>query len=826
MNESYHHPFFTRYVKWLNRYKGLLAILFILFFSLSVWKSSHLKLRSDFKQLLPENFQSVKDINRIAERMGGEGSLIVTIESKDPALSIRFANDLIAELKKYPPEYIYQIDYNVSDAKKFFEENKYLYMSLEDLQQIHDRLERRIQREKIKKTGLFLDLMSKEEKDKEFTTKDIEEKYRNKVSSYDQYIDGYFFGENGKLMAIVIRPPGSASGIDFSKKLVAKVKKTIEELNPSKYDSSLKVGLTGKFLRVLFEYQTLINDIVSTAALCVFLVLLSVYLYFKQLRMVLLMSWSLLNGVVWTFALTASGIGYLTTQTAFLGSIIVGNGINYSLILMARYIEERKKGTNSLDSLIIAIPSTLKGTLASSLNTSVAFGILIITEIRGFSHFGFIGGIGMLFCWLATYSVLPVFLMISEKIWPAFKKEDEKKIKFSLMNYLSIKITPWAKKLTYTSACFTFLCVPLLISFVPRSLEYDFSKLKVKGKGAEMNQEDLLNTRVRSIFGTSMNPAVLMADKTEQVIPLCNEIIRKADLDPAETRVIESCKSLYSYIPENQPEKIVILKQIREMIEKNSLNFLTADQKNEMQKFKSQFKDQTVSLENLPETITKRFREKNGDLGKVVFVYPSINAPLWAGKNLMKFSDIIRENKLPTGEVITASGDSVIFSDLLKAVSRDGFRATVFALLGIISVVILLYQTKKAVLFILGTLFIGILWMGGLIALFNIKINFFNFIAIPTTFGIGVDYGVNIYQRYHQEGVGSLPKVLKTTGGAVFLCSLTTIIGYFTLIIARNQALVSFGQIAIIGEVSCLLTALIFIPALIIYLENRKKQAT
>jgi uncharacterized protein len=114
-----------------------------------------------------------------------------------------------------------------------------------------------------------------------------------------------------------------------------------------------------------------------------------------------------------------------------------------------------------------------------------------------------------------------------------------------------------------------------------------------------------------------------------------------------------------------------------------------------------------------------------------------------------------------------------------------------------------------------------VLWMGGFMALFKIKINFFNFIAIPTTFGIGVDYGVNVYQRYKLEGRCSLPHVLKTTGGAVALCSLTTIIGYFTLIIARNQALVSFGWIAILGEITCVGAALLFIPALVTRLEKK-----
>jgi len=64
-------------------------------------------------------------------------------------------------------------------------------------------------------------------------------------------------------------------------------------------------------------------------------------------------------------------------------------------------------------------------------------------------------------------------------------------------------------------------------------------------------------------------------------------------------------------------------------------------------------------------------------------------------------------------------------------------------------------------------------------------------------------------------------KVLTTTGGAVALCSLTTLIGYATLIIARNKALVSFGWVGILGELGCLVCALIFIPAVIIHFEKK-----
>ncbi|MDO8527471.1 MAG: MMPL family transporter [Deltaproteobacteria bacterium] len=811
---------FSKYINFLYRGKIPLAILFLILFAFSLKTASHLKIRSDFKELLPDNFQSVEDINRIVARVGGTGTLIVAIESDDPQSSIRFGNDLIAKLKEYPPEYIQRIEYNASSLKKFYEDNKYLYINMDDLQEIHDRLDRKIQREKLKGTGLFLDLETEDENTKEFSTKDIEDKYKDKTSKYNDYIDGYFFGENGRLMAIIIQPPGTASGIEFSKKLVEKVNKTIEELNPKQYHASMKTGLTGKFRRVLFEYQTLIDDIVSTAVLCISLVGLAVLIYFQRIRMVLLMAWAVFNGVAWTFAFTEWKIGYLNTQTAFLGSIIIGNGINFGLILMARYLEERKAGKNPLEALHISMPATFPATLASALTTSVAFATLLVTQIKGFSHFGFIGGLGMSLCWVATYTVLPVFLSLSEQIWPVVKLGKKDRLEFSIMKPITKLLPKISTKLLAGGAAFTVLSVILLIFYIPRSLEYDFTKLRVKSKGETVSEEQLLNDRVRRIFPGSMTPAVLVTDRMEQVLPLCDEINRKKNIDSPETQVIDNCKSIYSHIPEDQDKKMALLAQTRNLLEGSSLDFLNKEQKENVEKFKKEFEAKPVTLKDLPEDIIKPFREKNGDVGKIVFVYPTDKAPLWNGKNLIRFADIIRENRLPSGEVITASGDSVIFADILRAVAKDGPKATLLAFFAVCLVVILVFREKRGSLFIIGTLFFGVVWMGGLIALFNFKINFFNFIAIPTTFGIGIDYGVNIYQRYKLEGKGSIEKVLITTGGTVGLCSITTIIGYFTLLIAQNQALVSFGWIAIIGEITCLAVALFFVPALVLRMEK------
>jgi predicted RND superfamily exporter protein len=112
------------------------------------------------------------------------------------------------------------------------------------------------------------------------------------------------------------------------------------------------------------------------------------------------------------------------------------------------------------------------------------------------------------------------------------------------------------------------------------------------------------------------------------------------------------------------------------------------------------------------------------------------------------------------------------------------------------------------------------------------KINFLNFITLPITFGIGVDYAVNILGRFHEDKNSnadrSILSVVGNTGGAVMLCSSTTIIGYSSLLISGSQAFTSFGRLAVLGEFTCIFAAIIALPAFWLLLQrfSRSKQTS
>jgi predicted RND superfamily exporter protein len=866
--------FLNRYAALLSRHPVLVFLLACLVTAGSAFYASHLELRSNFEELLPDSYRSVQDLHRLVGRVGGLGNLVVAVECDDLKASERFAEDLVPRLKQnLPPNYVRYVEYKVDEQKDFYEKNKYLYLDLSDLREIRDRVKDRIEEEKWKRSPLAVDLglEDEEEPKSEFSLADIEQKYEKKRAKLEKYPDGYFVGEEGRLLAILVKPYGTATGIDFSRKLVKAVEKEIGDLNPSSYHPSMKVGLTGKYRTNIDQYQSLTDDIVSTTAFTVMLVVLTVYAFYRTAGAFLCLGLAVSMGVAWTFALAYWHIGYLNSQTAFLASIIVGNGINYGIIFMARYQEERRASVPTPEALASSIRNTIQATATASLATCVSFGALMATAFKGFNQFGFIGGFGMALCWLASFTVLPVCVVLYERLFlgergwgsgPPRRPLVGAGVAWAICRWvvyldyaettaiaLGVGLAIWGieragrrggtraegaivgpaarlverhpRTLAYSTAGAVLVSAGLVLWFIPNSFEYDFSKLLQKSR--KKTEAEALKTRVNAIFGESLSPVVIVADRLDQVEAIQREVLRKRDAEPADDRIIDTCKTLVASLPRDQEEKMAVLQELRALLEDDTISLLPDSLRRKADQIKGEIAQlKPVGLDDLPAMMTHNYEELDGKKGLIVYVFPRPGAGLWDGRRVIRFAQSVRATALPSGETIYTSGEPVIFADMLEAVAHDAPRAAAGSVLGVLLLLLVSFRNLRASLVVMASLLAGVVMMGGGMALFDIKLNFFNFVVIPITIGIGVDYAVNIYQRYRLEGPGSLGLVIRRSGGAVALCSLTTIIGYCALIIAQNAALTSFGWMANIGEFACLFTAILSMPAFLLLAERRR----
>jgi predicted RND superfamily exporter protein len=183
--------------------------------------------------------------------------------------------------------------------------------------------------------------------------------------------------------------------------------------------------------------------------------------------------------------------------------------------------------------------------------------------------------------------------------------------------------------------------------------------------------------------------------------------------------------------------------------------------------------------------------------------------------------DIGKEGRVDGDRPARLAGSIPLTSDILDSIDSDAPIASMVAFIGVTVMVLAVLRLQAASLYVLGSLIMGVLWLAGVMMFLRIKINFCNFIAFPITLGIGVDYAVNVMTRWVQDGRRDISGAVRSTGSAVILCSTTTIIGYSSLLLAKNRALYYFGLLAVSGELTCIVTAILALPALLVLLGRR-----
>jgi predicted RND superfamily exporter protein len=176
------------------------------------------------------------------------------------------------------------------------------------------------------------------------------------------------------------------------------------------------------------------------------------------------------------------------------------------------------------------------------------------------------------------------------------------------------------------------------------------------------------------------------------------------------------------------------------------------------------------------------------------------------------------------------AGTAVVFSDLMLQIWSDGPRAIGIAFVATVLLLAFTFRAGRERWLTLTSLLVGILWMAGTMAAFGMRLNFLNFVAFPITFGNGADYGVNVMRRVDEEEdeqrdpIAAIRAAVEGTGGAVILCSLTTVIGYISIYTSSNRALNSFGAAMAISEVTCLAAAVLGLPAALYLLAQRRRR--
>ncbi|MGK5084860.1 MMPL family transporter [Bdellovibrionota bacterium FG-1] len=787
------------------------------YYSVQLYKN----LRTDFRELLPTNARSVTDLSEVTQRLNSIDNLGILIFSKHTAESRRFVVDLAERLNKGPKELVASVEYKIDKELRFFKARQALSMDATDLVKVRDYIHERIEYEKELYNPLNI-VQEEELPEPRFDFQALKLKYSKKTSLYESFPGGFYATPDETKREILVYVAGSGSDIDHSHEFKNFVEKTIADLKPTSYASDLEVKFTGSVQDAIEEHGALIADLELSTLIVVVVVTLAMLLYYGAIRATVALILSLFMGTFWTFGVSYFVVGYLNANSAFLGSIVIGNGINFGIIFLARYLEERRKRRGNARAIQLSMRQTATATWTAALAAALSYGSLMLTDFRGFRQFGVIGLIGMVLCWLSAFTLMPAYLTLLDKMH-TLARPNRKPPRAFIAGALARMIDRSPGVIWGFSLIMTLMALATSYRYTPKILETNLGSLR--------NRESLehgsayLSKYQDEIFQHYLSPIVLLPKTREDAQKIAAVLEEKIKKD-GKRSLLASVQTLDDFIPKDQDGKIRILREIRKLLPPRFVARLSESDQRMVREFLQEGAFKKVTMEDLPELVRNKFTEKNGTLGNLVLVEPPLLGVTWEGDRLIQLIDELREAADSVVPGTPVAGTLPIAADMIRAVSHDGPRATMFAFLAVVILVVFLFRNVQTISLVLFSLMLGVVWLAGIILGFWVKINFLNFIALPITFGIGIDYGVNIFQRYREEGGGNILNVIRSTGGAVLLCSFTTITGYSSLLIASNKGFVSFGLLAVAGELTCVIAAVVALPAFLLLRHRRKSSNT
>ena len=129
-------------------------------------------------------------------------------------------------------------------------------------------------------------------------------------------------------------------------------------------------------------------------------------------------------------------------------------------------------------------------------------------------------------------------------------------------------------------------------------------------------------------------------------------------------------------------------------------------------------------------------------------------------------------------------------------------------LLGMMAVI---FRRFRDVGFALFAMLVSSVCLLALMRAFGLKWNFVNLMATPLLLGTGIDYAIHVTLTLKRTGM-CFKELWNGTGKALLFCGASNVIGFGSLCFSSSDALVSLGQVAVIGILLSMTVSIFLLP--------------
>ncbi len=676
--------------------------------------------------------------------------------------------------------------------------------------------------------------------------------------------DGYAATDDGTVLFVLVIPRDVDDSLPARRGLIRNMREKIDGV--SRAFPGFKVGFTGTAAMSVEEMDTVRRDTWVTSAVAVLGVGLLTFFVFRWRSHAVLVLLALGLGVLWSFGAVYVELGYLNLITSAFVSTLVGVGVAYGIHPVSEYEIAGAHTVNPRETVAQAYRRTGAAVSTAGLTTSVAFFSILLMRFRGFAELGLVAGIGVLLCLLAAMVSLPAFLVIYGQ-WRHAGDRTSRGERAGIDRWWVETMTDGVCRFPRATVA-AALVLTAICAWSATGMRFNTNILDLLPREAES-----LRYQRKMILESDLSPVFNLV-VAEDVVDLAR-MEERASMEAS----IERFESALRFLPSNDPTSVGRSEMLRRLVAGIALpetlvpgdrqalldSLLQLEESLDLaaeaaftagigelagplerareaavasadvvrsagveavaawttggevlanwgaphvDRLRAATGSAPPTAESLPPELRRRFFTATGRPLGLLYPAGSVFEP-------EELSEYVAASLRVSPDAI---GFPFMFHKMSRRITAGFYRAVLAGALLVLVILMIDLRSPRHALYAMFPLAMGLIWTLGLMRWLGFSFNFANLVAVPLIIGVGIDNGVHVVHRVRLEGRKGMRIVLRHTGRAILIASLTTMIGFGSLALASHRGLASLGTMLLLGVGSCFLASTIVLPNLLVVL--------
>ena len=839
--------FLLPWVKWVINRPGLTLILVsIVTAVLGFVAVTQFKMNSNLSELIDQNASWRSDFDQFEKAFPDLVRTSVIVLSSKSIYHLEQSTAQIVDALQARPDKFRAI--SAPGSEDFFRDHAFLYMDIDSLDDVADQLAQA--QPWLSAVSTDASLKPILELVKEGIEADPPEGFNRVLELLATSAEGFasegqgeiywtneFFDNPDVLYQLIFVKPQLVNGVRPADAVaVADLRDLLGSMSMAE---EVEVRLTGEIPLQHEEIQAAVSGVSLAGWLSLALLFIVLAVGVRSFKIIAATFLMLTIGVIWTSAYAMLTVGEYNTLSLVFIVMFFGLGVDFALHYSLRYQEAINAGDVDVGEALLKSTSSVGRAISlCTLTTALGFLGFWPTDYQGLADLGVISAGGMVVAWFLTFTFLPAFYAFVKA--PSAHQMDlptSDRVVSALINH-----RPWV--------LIGISVIGLCALWGASQSSFDYSTLALKDEQSESMstlrelQREGLSTDYQLVVLSDGDPEVelLMANPHVKEVNTPFEFVPNNQedklfviedlqtilwdlLDTQQTQssdvpaVKKALSDLLEFLQQHQlPDNSVVdnhlvarlqtaLSEIQQQPNEKLLLWqqqVTSNLLQELERIRRALQVGEVALEHLPDSILERLISKNGL--QLTTILPAQD--IADVDNLSGFINSVKAiEPQATGRPVIEWG--------VGQIVQDSFRMAVsFAIVAIGCVLLVALRSLGTVLLILLPLGLTALCALAFGVLFDQAVNMASILVLPLIFGLGVDNGIHVVDRY--LGEGDVEHLMhSSTPRAVMLSTLTTIGAFSALSLSPHAGTASIGLLLTVSVGFLLLFTVFLLPVLL-----------